>query len=330
MAVRENVVPRQKMPIAKTAFWAGRVIGLMLAAMPVAALAAPFTIAENGRGFSRLRDAVAAIGDANGTIIVAPGRYRDCAVIAAGRITVRAATPSSAIFDGGTCEGKATLVFRGRSATVDGLVFQNIKVPDRNGAGIRLEQGDLMVTRATFRNSEQGILTAADANSTLTVTQSTFSGLGGCPDGMCSHSIYVGRYGKVRVSRSRFERGTGGHYVKSRADVTEVTESTFDDSQGRETNYMIDLPSGSTGIIARNVFVQGQSKENYSAFVTVAPEGEDAPSNGLRIENNDAALAAGVRRQTVFVADWSGDQIAVGANKLGPGLKPYERRKRDW
>jgi hypothetical protein len=302
-------------------------LAVLLSSAPLLAQArGPFAVSELGRDFYRLDDAVKALGGGDGTIVVAPGRYRDCAVVTGGNVTLRAATPSSAIFDGGTCEGKATLVFRGSSATVDGLVFQNIRVPDRNGAGIRLEQGDLSVVRATFRNSEQGILTAGDAAGSIRVERSTFSGLGGCPDGMCSHSIYVGRYGKLSVVRSRFERGTGGHYVKSRATVTEITDSSFDDSGGKTTNYMIDLPSGSTGLIARNVFVQGRDKENYSAFITVAPEGRDSPSAGLRVEGNTASIAPGVKRQTVFVADWSREPLKLGVNTLGAGIKAFEIR----
>ena len=89
---------------------------------------------------------------------------------------------------------------------------------------------------------------------------------------------------------------------------------------------MIDLPGGATGSIRSNIFVQGASKENYSAFITVAPEGKTRSSTGLSITNNDASIAPGVERSTVFLADWSGDRIALGANRLGRGLKPFERR----
>ena len=87
------------------------------------------------------------LGDGSGTIIVASGRYPDCAVFTGANLTLRAATSSSAIFEGGACEGKATLVLRGSSATVDGIVFRGIRVPDRNGSGIRLERGNLNVIR---------------------------------------------------------------------------------------------------------------------------------------------------------------------------------------
>jgi hypothetical protein len=46
----------------------------------------------------------------------------------------------------------------------------------------------------------------------------------------------------------------------------------------------------------------------------------------LAITGNDARLAPAVRRNTVFVADWSGAQLSVADNALGQGLKAFERR----
>jgi hypothetical protein len=185
-------------------------------------------------------------------------------------------------------------------------------VPDGNGAGIRLEKGDLAITRSIFRNSEQGILTAEDPSGSITIDQSTFSGLGRCDRGLsCAHSIYIGNYGSLTVTNSRFERGAGGHYVKSRAANAEIRDNAFDDSRGKETNYMIDLPA---------------SKENYSAFITVAPEGKTHDSNNLTIADNDARIAPNVDRETTFLANWSDDRVKLGANRLGRGLKPFEKR----
>ncbi len=300
---------------------------VMLAATPAFAQGGGgFRVEETGRSFYRLDDAVKSIGGGSGTIIVAPGRYGDCAVFAGGTLALRAATPSTAIFEGGACEGKATLVLRGASATVDGIVFRGIRVPDRNGSGIRLEKGDLTVTRSTFLDSEQGILTAEDPNASVTIERSTFAGLGGCPDGMCSHSIYIGQSSSLTVSRVRFERGTGGHYVKSRAARVSITDSSFDDSNGRETNYAIDLPNGATGLIARNVIVVGKNKENHSAIIAVAAEARANPSAGLTIEGNDASIAPGAGFPTTFVADWSHEPLKIGTNKLGAGIKVRDSR----
>jgi hypothetical protein len=289
--------------------------------------AASFTVQESGQGFARLGEAVSAIGDASGTIIVAPGRYRDCAVQIAGSISYVAERPGTAIFDGGICEGKAALVLRGRSARVDGLTFRNLRVADGNGAGIRLEHGDLLVSGALFENSESGILSGDDEAASIKIERSTFSGLGRCDrDLSCAHSIYIGNYGSLSVVRSRFERGTGGHYVKSRAARIDVRDSSFDDSGGHTTNYMIDLSNGATGTIAGNMFVQGRDKENYSAFIVTAAEGVWRSSAGLQVTGNDASLAPGVDRNTAFVADLSGDPIRVEGNKLGKTIERFQKR----
>lgn len=134
----------------------------------------PYRIAETGKSYRSLSDAVNKIGGGTGTIEVQPGIWRDCAVQEAGNITYRAATPGTAIFDGGVCEGKATLVLRGRNARVEGLIFQNIGVPDENGAGIRLEWGDLSVFNSLFRNSQQGILTAQNPGDGSSSTSRAF------------------------------------------------------------------------------------------------------------------------------------------------------------
>jgi len=217
-------------------------------------------------------------------------------------------------------------VLRGAAAHVEGLVFQNFQVPDRNGSGIRLDKGNLTVVNTVFRNSEQGILTNNDRSATITIDRSTFSGLGGCPDGMCSHSIYVNDNARLIITRSRFERGTGGHYVKSRAARTDISDSSFDDTRGSETNYMIDLPAGSVGTITHNEFVQGRNKANYSAFIAVGAETINNPSAGLTISANRASIAPGVQRTSTFVANWTREAIRLTGNQLGVGLKPYDER----
>ena len=289
---------------------------------------APFQVAESGRSYRSLQSAVDAIGVRGGTIIIAPGTYRQCAVQTTGTIAYRASVPGQAIFDGGICEGKAALVLRGDGARVDGIVFQNMRVADASGAGVRLEKGNLIVTRAIFRNSEQGILAAGDTSGAIRIDQTTFSGLGRCDRGSsCAHSIHIGEYGSLTITNSRFDRGNGGHYVKSRAARVVIRDNAFDDSRGRKTGYMIDLPGGATGSISDNIFVQGANKANDNAFIAVASTARTRSSTGLSITNNDASIVPGVERNTVFLADWSGDRIALGANRLGRGLKPFERRQ---
>lgn len=289
--------------------------------------AAPFTVTETGEGFARLDQALEAVGDRRATILIAPGTYAECAVQTAGEITFKAARPGSVIFERATCEDKAGLVLRGRGSVVDGIVFRGYAVSDGNGAGIRIEAGDLTVVNAMFLDSQEGILGRTDTGQNITIDHSTFSGLGTCDFGDCAHSIYLASKGQVTITRSRFERGTGGHYVKLRVPNVTITDSSFDDTGGRGTNYMIELPEGGTGLIARNTFVQGKDKENWSGFIVVAAEGKTYRSAGLTIAENDASLAPGVTVSPAFVADLSGEPFRITANRLGPGLREFERRR---
>src|SRR5690606_20282312 len=103
------------------------VLAIPLGALLAQAPAGRFTVVETGQAFDRLQQAVDAIGDARGTIAIAPGRYAECAVQRAGFVSFLATEPGTAIFDGRTCEGKAALVLRGSGAEVSGLVFEDMR-----------------------------------------------------------------------------------------------------------------------------------------------------------------------------------------------------------
>ena len=288
---------------------------------------APFTVAETGEGFGTLDDALMRNRGRDITIMIAPGVYRECAVQQAGRVTFKAVQPGTAIFEG-ACEGKAALVLRGGGSVVDGLVFRGIRVPDGNGAGIRIEIGDLVVKNSMFLDSQEGILGGTSEPSRVTIDRSTFSGLGQCHETEdCAHSIYLGNSGQVTITNSRFERGQGGHYVKLRSPRVTITDNSFDDTAGSRTNYMIDLPEGATGEIARNTFVQGTKKENWSGMIVVAAEQRKYRSAGLSVHDNTATLAPGQAKSPAFLANVSGEQLAQGPNRLGPGVRAYETRQ---
>jgi hypothetical protein len=287
----------------------------------------PYMIAETGQRFAALQAAVDAIGAGRGTIVIAPGAYRDCAVQGKGDVAFLAAVPGQVTFDGAICEGKAALVLHGTQARVEGIIFQNQRVDDGNGAGIRLEHGNLVVRQAWFRDSEEGILSADDPDGSVLIERSTFSRLGRCDRGLsCAHGVYFGGYGSVTIRNSRFEAGRGGHYVKSRAARIEVTDCSFDDSAGHATNYMIDLSTGATGLIRGNWFVDGPDKENRTTFISNAPEGHAHSADGLTIDGNVARMVPGAKYDTAFLVDWSGDAIRLGQNTIGAGIRRFEKR----
>jgi hypothetical protein len=303
------------------------ILALALAAAPLAAAQAegPYLVQETGKTYDRLIAAVDSVHGGDATVIIQPGTYRDCEVVEHGRVALRARVSGTVIFDGGICEGKAAFVFRGREAMVDGIVFKNMKVQDNNGAGIRLEHGNLTVMNATFKDSDEGILTADDKAGTIRVDRSTFQNLGNCRnESGCAHSLYIGHYGRLYVTRSRFETGAGGHYLKSRSAFVSITDNSFDDSHGHQSNYIIDLPSGATGLIARNTMVMGRDKENHSGFIAVRAEENVNPSAGLTITGNTATNVPGVTFKPAFVLDWSHEALKISGNKLGAGITPFQ------
>jgi hypothetical protein len=312
-------------PLRALALVAAAVLPLSLAtAQPVPDA---FTVAETGQRFANLQDAVDAIGEGRGTIRIAPGTYRQCVVQEGGVIVYEAPQPGSVIFMARACEGKAAFVLRGDGAEIRGITFSHMRVPDGNGAGIRLERGALNVDHARFQNSQQGILTANDPASRIFITRSTFTGLGTCENSAgCAHSIYVGNYGSLTVRESRFERGTGGHYLKARAAEVVIESNSFDDANGKGTNYMIDLPAGSVGRIADNWFVQGRDKDNHSAFIALGAEDLLHPSDGLEVVNNESRFVPGLSRSSVFLADWTASRVVMQGNRIAGGIKQYEQR----
>ena len=316
--------PRQR---AMAAFIAAALLALPATSTLAQGSGKAFTVTETGRGYGSLQAAIKAIGNARATIRIAPGTYRQCAVQEAGVITYVSEEPGKAIFDRTACEGKAALVLRGAGAEVRGIVFRGIAVRDGNGAGIRLEKGSLNVANSWFLDSQQGILSANDPASRIYILRSTFSGLGTCENSAgCAHSLYIGNYGSLTVKESRFERGQGGHYLKARTANVTIENNSFDDANGRATNYMIDLPAGSRGTIDSNWFVQGRDKENYSAFIALGAEQNLHPSDGLKVTNNEARFVPGLRRSSAFLADWTGSRVVMSGNALAGGLTQYERR----
>ena len=104
-----------------------------------------------------------------------------------------------------------------------------------------------------------------------------------------------------------------------------MLDNSFDDSRGRNTNYMIDLSNGAVGRIANNAFLQGAGKENYGTWIAIAAEGRVNSSAGLVIERNRAALVPAFRGPTAFIGDWSGERLLIRDNRLAPGIALFRR-----
>jgi hypothetical protein len=58
-----------------------------------------------------------------------------------------------------TCQRKAIFVTAGDGITIRSLAFARGRVPNKNGAGIRVERKDFTIEHSRFINNENGILT---------------------------------------------------------------------------------------------------------------------------------------------------------------------------
>ncbi|MDO9488059.1 MAG: right-handed parallel beta-helix repeat-containing protein, partial [Sphingomonadaceae bacterium] len=245
------------------------------------------------------------------TITIMPGVYEDCAVVSRGNLTIRAMVPGSVTFSKKVCEGKAGLVLRGDEATVEGLHFTGYTAHDGNGAGIRLEKGNLYVRSSIFDGSDTGVISGNNQPGQATIERSIFRQLGRCRPDNCSHSVYMGRFAALTVRDSLFEEGRGGHYIKARVKKVDIRDNLIDDTKGTRTNYLIDLPEGAVGEIRGNALIKGTQGENKCCAIVVSAEFRENDASVLVDGNQFANLAD---RPVILLGDYKG-QARLGSNE---------------
>jgi len=175
--------------------------------------------------------------------------------------------------DGKSYGGKAIWEIDRGKLKVEGITFQNAKVADHNGAGIKLTRGDLIVVNCKFLHNEMGILTGNDGG-TLLIMNSEF-GYGGYGDGY-SHNLYVGCIDRFVVTGSYFHHARNGHLLKSRAklSIVQYCRLTDENDDRSQASYELDFPSGGISIVTGNIIQQSVNSPN-SAIIDFAGEVND-------------------------------------------------------
>lgn len=222
----------------------------------------------------------------NGDVVeVDAGDYRaDVAVWQQNNLTLRAVGGRvRLIASGADVEGKGIWVFRGGRITVDGFDFLGAQVNDRNGAGIRLEKGDLTVLNCGFWENENGILTSNNPDIVLKISNSEF-GHNGAGDGQ-SHNLYVGAIKHLHVSGSYFHHARVGHLLKSRAAENFILYNRLVDGPKGEASYELEFPSGGVAHVIGNVIEQAATTDNFH-MISFGAEGFRWPKNELYLVNN--------------------------------------------
>jgi hypothetical protein len=237
--------------------------------------------------FKTVKAAAAAAGD-NTVVEIDAGTYKgDVALWTQDNLVIRAVGGDVTLdADGKYVDGKGIWEIRGGKVCVEGITFINAKVPDQNGAGIRLTSGNLTVTGCRFLHNEMGILTANEQPIRLTVTNSEF-GYGGYGDGF-SHNIYVGHIGRVDISGCWFHHAARGHLIKSRAAVSHIYCNRITDGNENDAraSYCIDIPSGGQAVIVGNIIQKSIYSEQMHVLNFATESNTYYPVNRIFIAHN--------------------------------------------
>ena len=216
------------------------------------------------------------------TVEVDAGDYRgDVAVWNQANITVRAVGGGVKLMaEGNAAEGKAIWVVRTGRMTVEGFDFSGVRVPDKKGAGIRLEKGLLTVRDCSFTGNENGILTGNDPQVELEIANSEF-GHNGHGDGQ-SHNLYVGVIARLKVTGSYFHHAKVGHLLKTRAAVNHILYNRLTDEPGGSASYELEFANGGIAYVVGNIIQQGSETQNPH-LISYAAEGYKWPKNTATI-----------------------------------------------
>ncbi len=267
---------------------------------------ATLTVGANQQ-FQHIADAVAAARDGDMVLVQAGTYVNDFATVThkitlqgvGGMVKMVATVPPT--------NGKAILT-TDADVTVGHFEFSGAKVADKNGAGIRYEMGNLTITNSYFHDNENGLLSAADAQGTITIKNSEF-GHNGNGNGL-THNIYVGAVKQLTIQDSYIHDAVVGHEVKSRALSTTITGSRIQNNAGN-ASYEIDLPQGGNALIQGNVIQQGANTSN-PVMIAFGEEGKLNANSALTVRGNtvvnDKAGGVAVWNATTAPAAMDGNQ----------------------
>lgn len=246
-------------------------------------------------------------------IEIRPGEYRgQPAVWTQNDLTIRGVGEPRPVMlaDGKSAEGKAIWVVRGGKMRIEHVEFRGARVADMNGAGIRLEKGELTVRDCAFFDNEMGILTANIPELKLQVIDSEFGDSPSVRNDF-HHQIYVGAIGKFTLRGSRFSHGNYGHLVKTRARENHILYNMLVDGAGGKASYELEFPNGGLAYVIGNAIGQSAGTEN-PILVAYGAEGRRWPENALYLSHN-----------TLINDHHAGSFLTVFSDKVGADVEVW-------
>jgi hypothetical protein len=219
------------------------------------------------------------------------------------------------IADGKYIHGKGIWVVKGRDNWIENIHFEGAAVPDKNGAGIRLDGIGITVRYCAFINNENGILTSNPEEGDIVIEFCEFD-QGGHGDGF-SHNLYVGRVQSLSFRFNYSHHAKIGHLLKSRARFNVIGYNRIMDETSGFSSRLLDLPNGGFSIIIGNLLMQGPDAEN-STLIGYGLEGlTTAAPNELYVINNTCVNKR--PNSGIFVDIEEGTEKAIIANNIFTG-----------
>ncbi len=303
-----------RMTVAKTSL-----AMLVLAGIVASSPAGSATLEVGPSKTYKTPSAAAAVAKNGDQIKIEPGQYFDCAVWNADNLVIEGTGPGVVITDK-TCIGKGLFVIEGNNTTVRNLTLTRARVPDMNGAGIRLDKGNLTVDSVKFIDNQNGIMGGVPGT-TVTIRNSDFDRNGTCA-GACAHGIYIGDVDLLRVENSRFSNTRQAHSIKSRAKRTEVIGCNIADGPDGTSSYLIEAPNGGALIVRDTTLEKGPKSENHKAAIAIGAEGVTHPTPEITITNNN--LRNDGNYETALVWNLTATRAILKGNKLAGSVIPLD------
>jgi hypothetical protein len=242
-----------------------------------------------------------------------PGGYYDCAVWQADDLTIEGIGSDVRLTDT-TCQGKAIFVTVGKRITVRNITFARARVPDWNGAGIRVEGEDLRIEYSRFIDNESGILAASSPNSHITIRDSQFIANGTCRSDRCAGAIAVDKIARLMVIHCDISDTKGGDAISTLAAQTELIDNHIEDGAKGTAAYLVELPAGGSLKMENNVLGRGPLPSGTSVAVRVM---EGVGANVVKtLTFSDNTLKHDTHAPLTFVLNWTGTTARMQNNRL--------------
>ncbi|KPA15414.1 conserved hypothetical protein, secreted [Candidatus Magnetomorum sp. HK-1] len=175
------------------------------------------------------------------------------------------------IIDGAVSyDGKAVWVVAADNVHIENIEISGCKVPDNNGAAIRVEGYYLWLKHCYFHHNENGILTNSYMPGARIVFENCHFAFNGYGDGY-THNMYINFIEHFIMKNCTSHNAHIGHNVKSRAKNNTILYNRIMDEKTGDSSYLIDFPYGGNNVVIGNLFHQGKNAENET-MLTHAPE----------------------------------------------------------